>query len=144
VKRKKVKTPQRRSVARPWRTGVRHLKIKRVSPLLLGDEPVQDSLKRVIRLLGSNQTADLLGVSKSQTSRWLHGEPIGAISARRIADFDYVLARALRVFHPDEAAAFFTFPQPFLNGARPIDVLVMRGAAPVIVALDQIDEGAFI
>ncbi len=67
-----------------------------------------------------------------------------ASSARLVDDFVRVTERALQVLHPDEVGAFFTFPQPFLNGARPIDVMVTRGADPVIRALNQIDSGAFI
>lgn len=116
------RTKRRRSAARPGSTAA--------------------ALKHLIKLLGNNQAADILGVSNSQTSRWLQGEPIGADSAKRITDFDYVLVRALEVLYPDEAGAFFTFPQPFLDGARPIDVLVTRGVGPVIAALEQIDQGA--
>lgn len=114
-----------------------------VSPLI-DYSPVQAALRHLVKLLGNNQTAKILGVSNSQTSRWLHGEPIGSDSARRVSDLEYVLSRALQVFRPEQASAFLTFPQPFLHGARPIDVLITRGAAPVIAALDQIAAGAFI
>jgi uncharacterized protein (DUF2384 family) len=71
-------------------------------------------------------------------------DTLAVLSAKLVADFVCVTERALQVLHPDEVAAFFTFPQPFLNGARPIDVMVTRGAEPVIRALNQIDSGAFI
>jgi len=134
---------RRRSPTRSWRTAIQQIKVRGVSPLI-DYRPVQAALRHLVKLLGNNQTAQILGVSNSQASRWLHGEPIGAESARRVSDLDYVLSRALQVFHPDEAGAFLTFPQPFLHGARPIDVLVTRGAAPVIAALDQIAAGAFV
>jgi len=144
VKPAKGRSRRHRSNARPWRTGVVHLRIKAASPLDLGHVPLRADLKHLIELLGNNQTAELLGVAKSQTSRWLRGEPIGAESARRISDLEYVLRRALEVFQPDAAAEFLTFPQPFLNGARPIDVLLTRGIGPVVAALNQVDEGAYV
>ncbi len=138
VKRSKVAN---RAASATWHTPIERIRLKTISPLV-EHAPQQAALRRLIKLLGNNQTAQILGVSNSQASRWLHGEPIGPESARRIADFDYVLGRAMQVLHPDEAAAFFTFPQPFLRGARPIDVLVTRGVGPVIAALEQIEEGA--
>ncbi len=33
--------------------------------------------------------------------------------------------------------------EPFLDGSRPIDVLAIRGVAPLIEALDGIDAGAY-
>jgi hypothetical protein len=125
-----------------WNPTTLQLKIKTVSPLRLERTSALDAAKRLVKLFGNNQTAGILDVAPSQVSRWLRGESIGAESVRRILDIDYVFARARQVLHPDQAAAFFTFPQPQLNGARPIDVLVSRGVGPVIDALDRIDQGA--
>jgi len=130
-----------RTIARTWRTPVDGVRLKG-SPNKAGYASVRPALKRMVTLLGNNQTAEVLGVAKSQPSRWCHGESIGPESARRIAGVDYVLVRALQVFHPDEAARWLTYPQPFLNNSRPLDVLIARGAAPVIGALDQIEQGA--
>lgn len=145
MRRTKIGRLRRRvAVARPWHTNIDRLRIRDVSPLELTYKPLLSRLRHLVKLLGNNQTAELLGVANSQPSRWLRGERVSAESAKRISDIDYVLDRALHVFYPDEAAAFFTFAQPFLNGARPIDVLVTRGVGPVIAALEQIDEGAYI
>jgi uncharacterized protein (DUF2384 family) len=125
-----------------WNPTTLQLKIKTVSPLRLERASALDAAKRLVRLFGNNQTAGILGVSPSQVSRWLRGESIGAQSTRRVLDIDFIFERARLVLHPEQAAAFFTFPQPHLNGARPIDVLVNRGVGPVIDALDRIDQGS--
>jgi uncharacterized protein (DUF2384 family) len=62
---------------------------------------------------------------------------------RRIVDLHDILTRIMRVFNPDAAAMWLTGSEPLLGGARPIDVLVTEGAAPVVRAIDGIAEGAF-
>ncbi|MGA8098423.1 MAG: hypothetical protein WB810_07175 [Candidatus Cybelea sp.] len=63
--------------------------------------------------------------------------------ARRVIDLHDILNRALQVFQPATAASWLVGNEPFLDNKRPIDVLVMRGAAPLIEALDNIDAGAY-
>jgi hypothetical protein len=63
--------------------------------------------------------------------------------ARLIIDLHDVLSRILRVYSRDVAAMWLAGSEPLLGGARPIDVLVMEGAAPVIRAIDGIAEGAY-
>lgn len=63
--------------------------------------------------------------------------------ARRIIDLHDILNRALQVFQPSTAARWLVGHEPFLDNKRPIDVLALRGAAPVIEALDNIDVGAY-
>jgi uncharacterized protein (DUF2384 family) len=68
---------------------------------------------------------------------------ISAEMGRRIVDLHDILTRALRVFDREAAALWLTGSEPLLGGARPIDVLVLQGAAPVIAALDGIVQGAY-
>jgi uncharacterized protein (DUF2384 family) len=63
--------------------------------------------------------------------------------ARRIIDLHDILTRALQVFAPPAAARWLVGNEPFLNDKRPIDVLVLRGAAPLIEALDNVDAGSY-
>jgi len=102
------------------------------------------SVGRVVEALGNNVVADLLGVARSQPSRWRSGqERPSPESRRRISDLDHVLDRLLLELHPDQAGLWLTGPNPHLGGARPIDVLELRGAAAVLPAIDALATGAF-
>jgi uncharacterized protein (DUF2384 family) len=61
----------------------------------------------------------------------------------RIVDLHDVLTRILRVYAREAAAMWLVGSEPLLSGARPIDVLVTEGAAPVIRAIDGIMQGAY-
>lgn len=105
---------------------------------------VSGSVGRVVEALGNNVVADLLGVARSQPSRWRSGqERLSPESRRRISDLDHVLDRLLLELHPDQAGLWLTGPNPHLGGARPIDVLKLRGAAAVLPAIDALATGAF-
>jgi uncharacterized protein (DUF2384 family) len=101
-------------------------------------------LARVIEALGTNAAARLLGADRAQVSRWNAGiESIGSEMGRRIVDLHDVLTRILRVYGREAAALWLVGSEPLLGGARPIDILVLEGAAPVIRAIDGIAEGAY-
>lgn len=101
-------------------------------------------LERLVMALGSNAAARLLGADRGQVSRWVAGkEAVSAEMGRRIVDLHDVLTRIMRVYDRDTAAMWLVGSEPLLAGARPIDVLVTEGAAPVIRAIDGISQGAF-
>jgi uncharacterized protein (DUF2384 family) len=52
------------------------------------------------------------------------------------------MVRALQVYKPRTAMDWLVGNDPFLDHARPIDVLVKHGAAPLIVALDAFESSA--
>jgi uncharacterized protein (DUF2384 family) len=54
-----------------------------------------------------------------------------------------VLARLLLVWSGDVAFDWLTGSNPHLEGARPIDVLMIRGPSEVVAALDADDAGAY-
>jgi uncharacterized protein (DUF2384 family) len=62
---------------------------------------------------------------------------------RRIVDLHDILTRILRVYNRETAAMWLVGSEPLLGGARPIDVLAMEGAAPVVRAIDGIAAGAY-
>ena len=100
---------------------------------------VSPLLTRVVDALGTNSAARLLGADRAQVSRWTSGkEAIGSEMGRRIVDLHDVLTRILRVYNPELAAMWLVGSEPLLGGARPIDVLAMEGAAPVVRAIDGI------
>ena len=105
---------------------------------------VSPLLTRVVEALGTNASARLLGADRAQVSRWTSGkEAIGSEMARRIVDLHDVLTRILRVYNRELAAMWLVGSEPLLGGARPIDVLAMEGAAPVVRAIDGIAQGAY-
>jgi uncharacterized protein (DUF2384 family) len=105
---------------------------------------VRPLLARVIKALGTNAAARLLGADRAQVSRWSAGtEAISSEMGRRIVDLHDVLTRILRVYGREAAAMWLVGSEPLLGGARPIDVLALEGAAPVIRAIDGIAEGAY-
>jgi uncharacterized protein (DUF2384 family) len=105
---------------------------------------VRPLLSRVVEALGTNAAARLLGADRAQVSRWRSGiEPVSAEMGRRIVDLHDVLTRILRLYNREAAAMWLTGSEPLLGGARPIDVLVLEGAAPVIRAIDGIAAGVY-
>jgi uncharacterized protein (DUF2384 family) len=119
---------------------LRTVTVKPDAPTLFA---VPEEVERVVAALGSNTVADLLGVARSQPSRWRTGkERISPVNRAKLADLDHVLNRLLQVLWPDGASAWLTAPNPHLGG-RPVDVLALRGAAPVIEAIDALAQGAY-
>ena len=105
---------------------------------------VQPLLERIVEALGANKTADILDVDRSQVSRWMGGAQLpGAEMSRRIVDLHDVLTRILRVYEREAAELWLTGSEPLLGGARPLDVLALEGAAPVIRAIDGIMQGVY-
>jgi uncharacterized protein (DUF2384 family) len=105
---------------------------------------VSPLLARIVEGLGTNAAARLLGADRAQVSRWgARIESIGQEMGRRIVDLHDVLTRIVRVVGREAASMWLVGSEPLLGGARPIDVLVIEGAAPVIRAIDGISQGAF-
>lgn len=101
-----------------------------------------DRLEGLRYSLGNNQVAEMLGVSKSQPSRWSSGkDKISGENQRRLIDLDYVMTRLLRVCHPEMAAIWLASFNPDLR-AVPAHVLQLEGAASVIEAIDLLEAGA--
>lgn len=102
-----------------------------------------DRLERLIDELGNNRVAKLLSVSVSQPSRWRSGkEGMGAENQRKVIDLDYVFGRLEQLFSARQAEIWLTSFNAHL-GARPVDVLRIRGAGPVVEAIDAEAQGAF-
>lgn len=115
-----------------------------VSPAAGPGYAAEGPVTRVVDALGNNVVADILGVARSQPSRWRSGvERLSPENRKRISDLDHVLDRLLLELYPDQAGLWLTGPNPHLGGARPIDVLELRGAAAVLPAIDALAAGAF-
>ena len=135
------KVVTRLRVPRPWTLEPGRIQLRPAADDLMDVRPL---LTRIINALGTNATARLLGADRAQVSRWTSKkEALGAEMARRIIDVHDVLTRILRVYERESAAMWLVGSEPLLGGARPIDVLVIQGAASVIRAIDAITQGAY-
>jgi uncharacterized protein (DUF2384 family) len=102
------------------------------------------TVARLISVLGNNTLARILGVSNSQPSRWRTGkEQVSPENRRKLADLDHVLERLLLEVYPDQAGDWLNSPNAHLGGGTPLDVLALRGAAPVLDAIDALAAGAY-
>lgn len=101
-------------------------------------------LERMVNAYSPAIVARLLGVDRSVVTRWVRGNrEISTAMRGRILETHDVLTRVHQVFNPTLAARWLIGHEPFLGGARPVDVMGIRGAAPVIDALDAIASGGF-
>jgi Protein of unknown function (DUF2384) len=116
----------RKTAARPKRANVG------------ADDPLAASRVRYLAdVLGAARLAEVVGVNRSQPSRWITGEERpGPIAAPVLIDLEHVIARARLVWGETAAATWLGSANSYLDGARPIDVLRLSGAAPVLEALD--------
>jgi hypothetical protein len=141
AERKRIKTTTRSAATRVW------------SPLISGDVQVKpdaaqtfdvnEKFGRLVAAFGQNATSQLLTWDAAQMRRCLkREEKIDAPFALRIIDLEYVVDRALSIFYPDEVGPWLSQPEPLLGGAIPLNVLALRGSAPVIAALSRVGAGA--
>lgn len=102
------------------------------------DDPLSPARVRYLTdILGGAQLATLVGVNRSQPSRWMKGEERpGPTAAPLLIDLEHVLARARLVWGASAASTWLESANAYLDGARPIDVLQLSGPAPVLAALD--------
>lgn len=76
--------------------------------------------------------ADMLGVSRSQITRWLRGAGIDPLNAEKIDLLDLVWSNLLRLYARDAALAWLFGINPRLGDRRPID-LVRAGRAEELI-----------
>jgi uncharacterized protein (DUF2384 family) len=122
------------------------LRVRRINPprnpRALAD--IIPLLDRLVAAFGTRPLARLLAAEPRTVTNWTSRQrtPIGD-SAMRIMDLHDVLTRAFQVFQPRTAMDWMVGNEPFLDHARPIDVLIARGSAPLIEALRGIDSGGY-
>jgi transcriptional regulator with XRE-family HTH domain len=119
-----------------------------VRPATRKDLPDWGSAERTQFLIdtvgGVNKLAKTLGVSPSQPSRWKSGQEVPSPDvAAKLLDLDHVVALAVQSWHPAIVVDWMTTANGFLEGARPLDVLLQRGSAEVIDALRATLSGAY-
>ena len=69
------------------------------------------------------QLADLLGVSRSQVTRWLRGAGIDPLNAEKVDLLELVWSNLLRLYDRDAALAWLFGINPLLGDRRPIDLI---------------------
>jgi len=69
------------------------------------------------------QLADLLGVSRSQVTRWLRGAGIDHLNAEKVDLLDLVWSSLLRLYEREAALAWLFGVNPLLGDRRPIDLI---------------------
>jgi hypothetical protein len=79
------------------------------------------ALKRDFR--SGSAIADLLGVNRSQVTRWLRGAGIDPSNAENIDLLELGWANLLRLYEPTAARAWLFGLNPHLGDRRPVDVI---------------------
>ncbi len=74
------------------------------------------------------RVADMLGVSRSQITRWRRGAGIDPLNAERVDLLELVWSNLLRLYERDAALSWLFGVNPRLGDRRPID-LVRAGRA---------------
>ena len=67
--------------------------------------------------------ADMLGVSRSQVTRWLRGAGIDPLNAEKVELLELVWSNLLRLYDRDTALEWLVGINPHLGDRRPIDVV---------------------
>ena len=67
--------------------------------------------------------AELLGVNRSQVTRWLRGAGIDPLNAEKIDLLELVWSNVRRLYQPEAARAWLVGLNPHLGDRRPIDLI---------------------
>ncbi len=98
---------------------------------------VRPLLQRLASAFGGRPLARFLGVGSGTVSNWLSGQrTMNPEMTARVIDLHDVLTRALQVYAPEVVIDWLLGNDPYLDHKRPIDVLALHGAGPLIQALD--------
>lgn len=79
--------------------------------------------------------ADLLGVSRSQVTRWLRGAGIDPLNAEKVDLLELVWANVLRIYDKDAALEWLFGVNPLLGDRRPVDLIRMGRAEELMRAI---------
>ncbi len=67
--------------------------------------------------------ADMLGVNRSQVTRWLRGAGIDPLNAEKVDLLELVWSSLLRIYEREAALAWLFGINPVLGDRRPIDLV---------------------
>ena len=89
------------------------------------------------------QLADMLGVSRSQVTRWLRGAGIDPLNAEKVELLEFVWSNVLRLYEREAALAWLFGLNPQLGDRRPIDLIRMGRAEELMRAIRAERSDAF-
>ena len=81
------------------------------------------------------QLADLLGVSRSQVTRWLRGAGIDPLNAEKVDLLELVWSNVLRIYDREAALAWLFGVNPLLGDRRPVDLIRLGRAEELMRAI---------
>jgi transcriptional regulator with XRE-family HTH domain len=79
--------------------------------------------------------AELLGVDRSQVTRWLRGAGIDPLNAEKIDLLELVWSNVLRLYDREAALAWLFGVNPLLGDRRPVDLIRMGRAEELMRAI---------
>jgi transcriptional regulator with XRE-family HTH domain len=79
--------------------------------------------------------ADLLGVSRSQVTRWLRGAGIDPVNAEKVDLLELVWSSVLRLYEREAALSWLFGVNPLLGDRRPIDLIRLGRAEELMRAI---------
>ena len=79
--------------------------------------------------------ADMLGVNRSQVTRWLRGAGIDPLNAEKIDLLELVWSNLLRLYEREAALAWLFGLNPLLGDRRPIDLIRLGRAEELMRAI---------
>lgn len=107
------------------------------------DAGVAEKVDRLVEVYGVSGLATLLGVSKSQPTRWRQrNERPSEPTVRRLLALEYLTSRLAGVFTARQAQVWLDSPNPHLNGAVPARVFADFGGTAVEPAISAVEVGA--
>ncbi len=100
-------------------------------------------LDRLVEAFGNNRLAAILNVSPGTVTNWSTGKrPIVGDHVQHLLDLHDVMTRALQIMDASVISDWLEGNEPFLNYARPIDVLALHGSGPLLSALRGVASSA--
>ena len=81
------------------------------------------------------RVAELLGVDRSQVTRWLRGAGIDPLNAEKIDLLELVWSNVLRLYDREAALAWLFGVNPLLGDRRPVDLIRMGRAEELMRAI---------
>ena len=69
--------------------------------------------------------AEMLGVNRSQVTRWLRGAGVDPLNAEKVDLLELVWSNLLRIYERDAALSWLFGVNPMLGDRRPIDLIRM-------------------
>lgn len=90
------------------------------------------------------QLADMLGVSRSQVTRWLRGAGIDPLNAEKVDLLELVWGNLLRLYEKEAALSWLFGINPVLGDRRPIDLIRQGRAEDLMRAIRAERSDAFL